>query len=291
MKKSLFIVIVVIVISGIYLNVSYSGISENQAFNEASRLETIEAYSEFLKQYPSGEYSDKTLKRLSQLYLENGAKFLVENNLAAAFKEFEQIVRIDSNNVSGLVAEAYNNMGILSDKQANGLSREAINYYQKAIKIDARLVAAYINLGGSYANFGIENKDIASFNHALVALNSAKKLSERITPDEERALKKEMVRTHVNLGILYVEIDDSQNAVKEFNEVLIIEPQNPTANANLGFEYTKSRQYEKAIYHTKKAIEYDESEDRKEIMRNFYQNYLLRYSENPHLDPGGSNQE
>ncbi len=217
----------------------------------------------------------------AQLHFNKGVILLGEENLNSAFKEFEQIVRIDDSNTSGLIAEAYNNMGNILLKQSNGLSKDAISFYEKAIKVDSTMIAAYINLGKLYTNIGIADKDMKSFKNALKIFESANKLSQNEKIDDKliKVLNEELVRAHLNLALNYVEADNSQEAIKEFKEVISLDPQNLQAHANLGFEYEKLGKHREAIYHTKKAIELPDSEKvgiKIDLIR-FYNTILEQY--------------
>src|SRR3972149_12014953 len=97
----------------------------------------------------------------------------------------------------------------------NGLCKEAIEAYKKAIETDPSFISAYYNLAVIY-------HQTQQFYYAITSLKNAIELD----PGDASAFN--------NLGVLYFTINEFDEAKKYFEKSLSIEPDYKEAKNNLG---------------------------------------------------------
>ena len=115
--------------------------------------------------------------------------------------------------------------------------KQAINFYNRAIKAMPENAVALFNLGNAYW----KSKD----NWAAI---SAYKTALSIEPDHE---------TYLNLGNAQQEIGDSEGALDSYYAALQIAPDYPAVYINIGFILQESGNYQGATANYQRALELD----------------------------------
>ena len=128
----------------------------------------------------------------------------------------------------------YNLMGVILVEQNK--PDEAIEYYEKGIKIDPNFSSIYSNLGLLYANKS-EHIKAENFYKKSISLNYK-------NPE-----------AHNNLGSLYKSLDKFKDAINCYKEAVKIDPKFIHAYHNLGNAYTAMGNFYEAKINFIKAIE------------------------------------
>ncbi len=128
----------------------------------------------------------------------------------------------------------YNLMGVILAEQNK--PDEAVEYYEKGIKIDPNFSMIYNNLGLLYANKG-ETTKAENFYKKSISLNYK-------NPE-----------AHNNLGSLYKSLDKFNDAINCYKEAVKIDPKFIHAYHNLGNAYTMMGNFDEAKINFNKAIE------------------------------------
>ena len=131
--------------------------------------------------------------------------------------EAEDLTRklIDSN---PKVVFLYNLMGLILSAQ-NEVD-QALEYYEKGIKIDPNFAMIYNNLGILFANNKSDNTKAENFYKKSISINYK-------NPE-----------AHNNLGSLYKSLDKFKEAISCYKEAVNIDPKFIHAYHNLGSAYT-----------------------------------------------------
>lgn len=119
----------------------------------------------------------------------------------------------------------YNLMGVILAGQNK--TDEALEYYNKGIKIDPNFSMIYNNLGLLYANKS-ENDKAENFYKKSISLNYK-------NPE-----------AHNNLGSLYKSLDNFKEAINSYKEAIKIDPKFIHAYHNLGNAYTAMGNFNEA---------------------------------------------
>ena len=122
---------------------------------------------------------------------------------------------IDSN---PKVVFLYNLMGLILSAQKE--VDQALEYYEKGIKIDPNFATIYNNLGLLFANDKSDNTKAENFYKKSISLNYK-------NPE-----------AHNNLGSLYKSLDKFKEAIFCYKEAVSIDPKFIHAYHNLGSSYT-----------------------------------------------------
>jgi len=102
--------------------------------------------------------------------------------------------------------------------QESGMYSEAVEYYQKAIRLESDFLEAFINLGVAYYQLGKYSKAIDAYEKALY-----------LDPHSSSLYNK--------LGSAYIIHGRFTNALESFKKATEIEPENPVSHYNLGIAY------------------------------------------------------
>ncbi|MFQ6081841.1 MAG: protein kinase [Candidatus Aminicenantia bacterium] len=119
----------------------------------------------------------------------------------------------------------------------------AISLFKRAIDKDSSYALAYAGLGEAYWRKYKLTKDPNWVKIAQSYCNRAIQLSESLAP------------VHVTLGIIYRDTGRYEDAIKEFQQALLLDPVNSDAHRELASAYEKLGKLEKAEATYKKAIE------------------------------------
>lgn len=128
-------------------------------------------------------------------------------------------------------ARPYNNFGLLLKER--GDIDGAIRCFQRAVALQPD-ATAYDNLGVALHLRGLSRE-------ALGCLEQARKLDPNYYP------------VYTNIGKIYLDTDDPQNAIAQFQKALAISPQAPIALNNIASAYLKLQQYDHAIKYLKEG--------------------------------------
>ena len=159
-----------------------------------------------------------------------------------------------------------------------GKYKEAIDYYEKAIgdkKFDA-LGNAWNNMGIAYENLGEHEKAIDYYEKAIkynpedvIAYNNLGKVLYRLKryDDAEKQfrmfIKKEkkpkVAEPHYNLGVILTDEEFYEDAKKEYEIALELEPKNADCLNGLGYVLSKLGYYKKAKEKFEEAISSDQT--------------------------------
>ncbi|MGO9608079.1 MAG: tetratricopeptide repeat protein, partial [Verrucomicrobiia bacterium] len=93
---------------------------------------------------------------------------------------------------------------------------EAIQVFEKALRIEPDFADGHYNLGNAFMQTGKAQEAIQEYERAL-----------RLKPDYADA--------HVNLGTALAKLGRSEDATRHFEEAVRIEPDNPVAHHNIGY--------------------------------------------------------
>jgi len=129
---------------------------------------------------------------------------------AEAIVQFREAVRLDPMNVRA--ANAHNNLGSVYRKK--GWTDQAIEEYQRAIRLKPDFGYAHYNLANAYDDLGLTDQAIDHFQFAL-----------RLKP-----LRPEV---HNNLGIAYVKKGWIDKAIEQFEAAVRMDPEAPAFRDNL----------------------------------------------------------
>ena len=131
-------------------------------------------------------------------------------------------------------AQAYNNLGVCL--HSLGKIEEAIQSYQKAIKIRPRHTETYNNLGAIFKEKGEREKSITYFQKAI-----------EFQPKHADAYN--------NLGTIFKEKGEREKSITYFQKAIEFQPKHADAYNNLGAAFKELKDYKKSIYYYKKAIQ------------------------------------
>mgnify|MGYP001330496683 CR=1 FL=1 len=170
---------------------------------------------------------ESTIEKIFKLAIENHQK----NNLEVAEDLYNQVLKIDSNNIG-----AINNLGVLF--KSLGDNQKAKDYYEKAIVINPSHTDSLNNLGGMLQKLGEDKK--------------AKDCYEKVI-----AIDPGHVNAQNNLGSIFLKLTEYQKAKDCYEKAVEIDPNHADALNNLGTVFIKLGEYQKAKDCYEKAVEID----------------------------------
>lgn len=151
-----------------------------------------------------------------------------------------------------------------------GHPSEALEYYDKAIKLNPRYYAAYYNRGNAYMNLGNYKQAITDYNSAIkinlklavarnnrgVAYASLGNYKQAIE-DFDRTIEISPARadTYNNRGGAYESLGNHKQAIEDFNRAIEINPRYADAYNNRGIAHSGLGNYKQAIEDFDRAIE------------------------------------
>lgn len=119
-----------------------------------------------------------------------------------------------------------------------GKIREAVAFYQKAVKLNPEDEEGHFNLAFAMSKLGRTNDAVFHYSEAL-----------KILPDYAEA--------HNNLGNLLVNQGKFNEAIQHFSASLKLAPENPSAHNNLGRALARQGQIKEALPHFAEAARLD----------------------------------
>lgn len=167
-----------------------------------------------------------------------------------------------------LVTDAtYNAMGNICFLA--GKPREAIKYYDLAIKMNPKYTIAYNNRGNIYARMGRYDEAIKNYNHAIqndkdfaisyrnrggvyLKMGSYKKAMDdysralKINPNDDVAYN--------NRGVAHCWLEEPKKAVQDYTNAILVNPKDAQVYKNRGLLYSLLNRHEEAIKDYSSAI-------------------------------------
>ena len=175
---------------------------------------------------------------------------------------------------------AYNNLGIFVSK--NGDAKQAMKYFQEAIKINEDYAAAYNNLGAVLSKrgqnaaaaqlfaraLGIDPKYArAHYNMGSLLAKQGKMAEASIHYERAISIQPRYPNAHYNLGRVYVAQKRLHQAVEHFREALRITPDFLDAANHLAAAYAETGQWDKAVTTAQKAVAIAERARRPDLIK------------------------
>ena len=160
-------------------------------------------------------------------------KFILElfnsNKLIETKKEIEkQLIKYSKSSV------LFNILGAVLAEQNK--PQEALENYNKSIKINPNYYQAYNNLGVCLHSLNKIDEAIQSYQKAIV-----------IQPKNANAYN--------NLGAVFKEQGEREKSITCFQKAIVIQPKHADAYNNLGAVFKQLKEYKKSIYYYKEAIQ------------------------------------
>lgn len=118
-----------------------------------------------------------------------------------------------------------------------GRYKEAISYYERAIKNDSNFAASYCYLGDMYVELGDMQLAIEQYNKA-------------------KEINADYIVSYIKLADIYIELGQNINVILLCEAALNINPENPQANYFIGKAYSNLKQKNTAVEYFKKAAYY-----------------------------------
>ena len=194
---------------------------ENDSYNESCYNKLIALYCSVIKNNDVNcrEFIKRALgvnkKNKTALYFK-AKNYLTKKNYSKAIEKFEEILKLDSNNLRSL-----NELAILYDT-----NYKSKMYYNKMIQIDSSFISFY-GLGMYYQKKSLFNQAIESYKIAI-------KIEE----------KKE---AYYNIGYCFLLLNDLKIAKDYFSDAINLDPSYLEAYYARGFTYKKLKQINLAV--------------------------------------------
>ena len=113
---------------------------------------------------------------------------------------------------------------------------KAIDYYHRALNIEANNVNALFGLGNTYFTLGNYKKSLTYYSKILEIDPKYKKIQQ-------------------NLGLVHLQLGNHKEAIKYLHIALKEEPDNEWIYADIGYAYLYSRQYDLAVKYLLRALD------------------------------------
>ncbi|RJP17617.1 MAG: tetratricopeptide repeat protein [Deltaproteobacteria bacterium] len=136
-----------------------------------------------------------------------------------------------------------------------GMTYEAIQEFQEAIRMDSSYADAYLNLGVAYASIGEEEKAMAALHKAI-----------QFKPDDPES--------HYNLGLLYGNKGSGNLAIEQYKKALSLNPASVNARNNLGIALAESGRIDEAIDQFREGLRLFPGDE--ELRKNIEKAYRLK---------------
>ena len=181
----------------------------------------------------------ETKKEIEKLLIKYSKSSILFNILGAVLAEQNKPQEALENynksiKINPNYTQAYNNLGVCLYRL--GKINEAIQCYQKAIEIEPNHADAHNNLGAAFKELGEHEKSMACFQKAI-----------EIHPNHADA--------HNNLGTAFKELKEYKKSIYHYEKAIQINPNSPVAYSNLGNAFKGLGEYDKAINYQEQAIQ------------------------------------
>ncbi len=141
-----------------------------------------------------------------------GKEFFLKNKYDIAL---QHLIVFEKHNKD--YADVYNMLGIIFN--LNGKLKEAIRAFGKAVKLNPGYMEAATNLAVTY-------NDIGQYEKAKNALDKARESShfKTLKEMENKLIKSKLSNMHAQIGNLYVDVNDYDSAIEEYQKALKLQP-------------------------------------------------------------------
>ena len=154
-----------------------------------------------------------------------GSVYLNQQKTAAARESFERALKLRASYPDTL-ANSWNNLGLLAARE--GRTREAIGYFQEALKLSPDHMIALDNLGSAYRQQKRWDDARKTYERAL-----------EVSPNDAEA--------NYGLGMVFAQNDDTARAFDSLQKALKLRPVYPEALNNLGVLYLRTQRRDQAV--------------------------------------------
>ncbi|MGB3962090.1 MAG: tetratricopeptide repeat protein [Sulfurimonas sp.] len=191
--------------------------------------------------------------------------------LLTSKKEYKRATQLIKKAISLKAHEVYyHNLGALFGRQ--GKNQNAVEMYEKAIKLNPRYAEAYYSLGVTLKDLGKTDDAINMFEktivlnpmHAECYNNLGVVLQEKGNIEDAMLMLTKVIElnpkhavAYNNLGVIFQESHKTQDAISMFAKAIELDPSIATAYNNIGMIYTDFARIEDALSMYEKAIELD----------------------------------
>jgi Tfp pilus assembly protein PilF len=183
-----------------------------------------------------------------------GVSYLHDNNIQPAFVEFQKALELNPND-----KEVLNGIGVIYLLKLED-SPKAIDYFQRALRVDKNFSEASNNLGFAYEKLGRLDEAVGSYKAAI---------ANPLYRNADRALN--------NLGRTYYRIKRYDDAMDAYREAIRRNSDFHLPYYGLALCYNALRRYGDAAIALKKAVDIDTSYrgDREKAMNDMRERKLL----------------
>jgi tetratricopeptide (TPR) repeat protein len=180
-------------------------------------------------------FSTNSFAKNANDYLKEGIKYYEDNKLAQAEKTLRQAIKLNPK-----LYVAYSKLGnVYLDR---GDFKQAIALYNQAIKINPKYASAYYNLGAA-------NTKLGKFDQALNYFKKALSLA----PND--SMTKDSIVKVLNLKLSdFANLEDYNDFINIYQELLKYKPQSAAYNAELGLCYARIQNFSEALKYLDKAF-------------------------------------
>ncbi|MDR4503866.1 MAG: tetratricopeptide repeat protein [Candidatus Scalindua sp.] len=225
--------------------------------------------------------SDICICKESEDHYQRGLGYLETGIVERALDEFKKALPLFKEEKNKkMVAEVY--VALAHVYNWTGLYKTAITVCKQAIAINPDLAYAHYNLGFAYREEGemqLAKNEFARYNELLKkqgefvvipdretlneegkdeeSVEAGQKSDEADLSESEETVQESLGSDHLARGIEYYNDGMLDEAVREFQEVLKVDPDNLDANFNLGKTYVDKEMFEEAMSQYEKVIEVD----------------------------------
>ena len=154
-----------------------------------------------------------------------GSVYLNQQKTAEARVSFERALKLRASYPDTL-ANSWNNLGLLSARE--GRTKEAIGYFQEALKMSPDHLIALDNLGGAFRQQKLWDDARKTYDRAL-----------EVSPNDAEA--------NYGLGMVFAQNDDTARAFDSLQKALKLRPVYPEALNNLGILYLRTERRDDAV--------------------------------------------
>jgi len=214
-------------------------IRTNPGFTEAyiARAQAKFSLSDFEPAMQDAQKSIELNPNSEEAHFILGEIFLVQQKYADALPEYNKTLDINPNN-----SEAFR--GKIFSVYYSGKEKEAFELVEAAISRDPKKCILYYIKGVLNNNKGKYSRALESFDKAL-ELDSGK--------DE--------FNIYLNRGISYLELEETDNALKDMAKAIELGPNNASAYHSRGRVYYASKQYAEAVKDFSRSVEINPNND------------------------------
>ncbi len=190
-------------------------------------------------------------------------KLIQNNSLLDAERDLLELIQVKPTD-----SDLFNLVGVIYS--VRNLHAEAINWFERGIKISITNDALFLNLGTSLMSLGKNNDAIEAFNNAIkINPNSVhsyfnlgnlyldlEQYEECIKYyDQALKIKNDFVDCLINKAVALANQDNAVQAIFEYKKALDFESNNSKIHLNLASLYEINKKYEEALAHYDRAIQ------------------------------------